>query len=180
MGGALTVRPATRDDAAALAAIYAHYVRDSVITFEVEPPDSDEMARRIDLVLPHYPYLVAETNGALIGYAYAGKLYERAAYRWTAEATVYVAPDRHRQGAGRALYRALIDALRAQGFQSVVGKITLPNPASVMLHGAFGFVLCGTLARIGHKHGGWHDVGIYQLDLGPRPDDPAEPRPFSP
>ena len=180
MGGALKVRPATRDDAAALAAIYAHYVRDSVITFEVEPPDSDEMARRIDLVLPHSPYLVAETNGALTGYAYAGKLYERAAYRWTAEATVYVAPDRHRQGAGRALYRALIDALRAQGFQSVVGKITLPNPASVMLHEAFGFVLCGTLARIGHKHGGWHDVGIYQLDLGPRPDDPAEPRPFSP
>lgn len=180
MGGALKIRSATRDDAAALAAIYAHYVRDSVITFEVDPPDSSEMARRIDLALPHYPYLVAETNGELAGYAYAGRLYERAAYRWTAEATVYVAQDRHRQGIGRALYRALIDALDAQGFQSVVGKITLPNPASVVLHEAFGFVLRGTLARIGHKHGGWHDVGIYQLDFGPRPDDPAEPRPFSP
>ena len=179
MGGTLTVRPATRDDAAALAAIYAHYVRDSVITFEVEPPDSAEMARRIDLILPHYPYLVAATNGALTGYAYASRLYERAAYRWTAEATVYVAQDSHRQGIGRALYRALIDTLDAQGFQSVVGKITLPNPASVMLHEAFGFVRAGTLARIGHKHGGWHDVGLYQLDFGTRPDDPAEPRPFS-
>lgn len=179
MGRALKIRPARRDDAIAIAAIYAHYVRESVITFEVEPPDSGEIARRIDLILPHFPYLVAETNGELVGYAYAGKLYERAAYRWTAEATVYVAPDRHRRGIGRSLYGALIDALATQGFQSVVGKITLPNPASVMLHEAFGFVRCGVLTRVGFKHGGWHDVGIYQLDFGPRPDNPAEPGLFS-
>ena len=178
MGGALTIRPATRGDAAAIAAIYAHYVRATVITFEVDPPGEAEMAARMDHILPHHPYLVAERDGALVGYAYAGKLYERAAYRWTAEATVYVAADRHRQGIGGALYRALIATLAKQGFQAVIGKITLPNPASVMLHEAFGFVRCGVFAKVGFKHGEWHDVGLFQLDLGSRPHAPIETRRF--
>jgi phosphinothricin acetyltransferase len=179
MGDALTIRPATRHDAAAVAAIYAHYVRNSVVTFEVDPPEAREMAARIDHILPDHPFLAAERNGALVGYAYAGKLYERPAYRWTVEATVYVAHDRHRQGIGRRLYRTLIAALGEQGFQAVVGKITLPNPASVMLHESFGFIRCGVFSRVGYKHGGWHDVGLYQLDLGARPNPPEMPRPFA-
>lgn len=178
MGDALAIRPVRRDDAAAIAAIYAHYVRNSVITFELDPPDAGEMAARIDTILPVYPYLVAEQAGVVVAYAYATRLYERAAYRWTAEATVYVAQDRRRRGAGRLLYDALIAALTAQGFQSVVGKITLPNPASVLLHEGFGFRQAGLLAQVGYKQGAWHDVGIYQLELGSRPDTPEEPRPF--
>ena len=127
----------------------------------------------------HYPFIVAECNGLLSGYAYAGRLYERAAYRWVAEATVYVAQDRHRRGIGRALYRSLIASLREQGFQAVVGKITLPNPASVTLHESFGFVRSGVFTKVGFKHGKWHDVGLYQLDLGSRPTSPEETRPFA-
>lgn len=179
MGNALTIRPAARRDAAAIAAIYGHYVRNGVVTFELDPPDVEEMAARIDHILPHHPFFVAEHDGVVVGYAYAGKLYERAAYRWTAEATVYVAHERHRQGIGHALYRALLASLGEQGFQAVIGKITLPNPASVMLHESFGFVRCGVLAGVGYKHGAWHDVGLYQLDLGNRSRQPLEPRPFT-
>ena len=180
MGDTLAIRPVRRDDAAAIAAIYAHYVRNSAVTFELDSPDAEEMAARIDTILPLYPYLVAEEEGAVLGYAYAGRIYERAAYRWTVEATVYVADDWHRRGIGRLLYERLIAALTAQGFQSVVGKITLPNPASVQLHEAFGFRQAGLLAKVGYKQGAWHDVGIYQLELGPRPERPDEPRPFLP
>lgn len=179
MVGALTIRPATRGDAAAIATIYAHYVRHSVISFETDPPDAQEMAARIDHILPRHPFLAAERAGALVGYAYASKLYERLAYRWSAETTVYVAPDHHRQGIGRELYRMLIASLGEQGFQAVFGKITLPNPASVRLHESFGFVRCGVLAKVGFKNGGWHDVGLYQLELGSRPANPRETRPFT-
>lgn len=174
----MTIRPVRHEDAAAIAAIYAHYVRNSVITFELDPPDAVTMAGRIDSLLPLYPYLVFERDGAVLGYAYAGRLYERAAYRWVAEATVYVAHDQHRQGIGRALYEQLIASLTTQGFQSVIGKITLPNPSSTLLHEAFGFRQTGLLSGVGYKHGAWHDVGIYQLDIGPRADIPEEPRPF--
>ena len=179
MGNTLGIRTATLADAAAIAAIYAHYVEHGVITFEVDPPSPREIAARIGHILPHHPYLVAEDDGRLVGYAYAAPLYERAAYRWVAEATVYVAHDRHRRGTGGALYRRLIDTLRALGFQAVVGKITLPNPASVRLHERFGFHQCGQFAKSGFKQGGWHDVGLYQLDFGERPAVPDEPRSFS-
>lgn len=174
----MTIRPARREDAAAIAAIYAHYVRNSVITFELDPPDAATMAARIGGLLPLYPYLVFERDRAVLGYAYAGRLYDRAAYRWVAEATVYVAHDQHRQGIGRALYRKLIASLTTQGFQSVIGKITLPNPSSTLLHETFGFRQTGLLSGVGYKQGAWHDVGIYQLDIGPRPNSPEEPRPF--
>ncbi|MET0376027.1 MAG: N-acetyltransferase family protein [Rhizorhabdus sp.] len=180
MGVTIGIRPARRDDAAAIAAIYAHYVLNSVITFEIDPPDAATMAARMEIVLPLYPYLVAEQDGALLGYAYAGRLYDRAAYRWTAEATVYVAHEWLRRKVGRSLYDTLIAGLAAQGFQSVVGKITLPNPASTFLHEACGFRQVGLLEKVGYKHDAWHDVGIYQLALGPHAAQPVEPRPFLP
>lgn len=178
MGEALKLRPAAGADAGAIAAIYAHYVENSVITFELTPPDADEIRTRMAHVLPRYPFLVAEEEDRVVGYAYAGKLYERAAYRWAAEATVYVAPDRHRHGIGRSLYQLLIATLAEQGFQTAIGKITLPNAGSVALHELFGFVRCGILSKVGYKQGGWHDVGIYQLELGTRPGRPEETRPF--
>ncbi|MHA3790315.1 GNAT family N-acetyltransferase [Sphingomonas sp. YL-JM2C] len=180
MGGPLRIRAARPADAEAIAAIYAYYVLTGPITFEIDPPSAAEMARRMTDILPHHPYLVAELDGGIAGYAYATRLYERAAYRWAVEATVYVAPGSHRQGIGAALYRALIASLGEQGFRTVIGKITLPNPASVRLHESLGFVCAGVLAKIGFKQGGWHDVGIYQLDLGGHPVPPPEPRPFLP
>nr|WP_047167583.1 arsinothricin resistance N-acetyltransferase ArsN1 family B [Sphingomonas sp. Y57] len=178
MGDPLNIRAALPADAEAIAAIYAHYVLDGPITFEIDPPSPGEMARRIANILPHHPYLVAERDGRIAGYAYATRLYERAAYRWAVEATVYVAPDNHRRGIGAALYRVLIAGLREQGFRTVIGKITLPNPASVRLHESLGFERAGVLARVGFKHDAWHDVGIYQLQLDGHPVPPPEPRPF--
>lgn len=179
MADPLTIRPAVLADAGAIAAIYAHYVLNSVITFEVDAPTAEEMAGRMAQLLPHYPFLVAEIGGAVVGYAYAGRLYERAAYRWAVESTVYLTPDHHGRGIGIALYRKLIDTLAALGFQAVIGKITLPNAASTTLHERLGFRRTGVLASVGFKADGWHDVGIYQLDLGPRPAQPQETRAFA-
>ncbi|MES2495242.1 MAG: N-acetyltransferase family protein [Pseudomonadota bacterium] len=175
MGGALSLRPARHSDAAAIAAIYAYYVLNGPVTFEVDPPSEQDMAGRIAAAQQGHEFLVAEYDVVVVGYAYAGKLYDRAAYRWAVEASVYVAPDRHRQGIGAALYGDLITILTARGFQTVIGKITLPNSASTLLHERFGFRQAGLLSRIGHKHGLWHDVGIFQLDLGERPKAPADP-----
>lgn len=178
MADPLIIRPALVEDAGAIAGIYAHYVLNSVITFEVDAPTAEEMAERMAQLLPHYPFLVAEGDGAVVGYAYAGRLYERAAYRWAVESTVYLAPDHQGRGIGSALYRKLIDTLAAQGFQAVIGKITLPNPASTTLHERLGFKRNGMLVGVGFKAGKWHDVGIYQLDLAPRPTLPEETTAF--
>jgi L-amino acid N-acyltransferase YncA len=171
---ALGIRPVGVDDAAAIAAIYAPNVTDSVISFELVPPDAAEIARRIAAVTAAYPWIVATCDGIVVGYAYGGVYRERAAYRWTVEATVYVDWARSRQGIGRALYAALLDDLTRRGFVTAIGVIALPNPASVSLHEALGFVHAGTQAGVGYKFGGWHDIGIWQRDLAPRRSDPAE------
>lgn len=172
----MKLRPVRGSDAPAIAAIYAHYVLNGPVTFEIDTPSEQEMAARIAGIVQHHPYLVAELDGVIVGYAYAAKLYERAAYRWAVEASVYVTPDHHRKGVGGALYSELLEVLAERGFQTVIGKITLPNPASTFLHERFGFRQVGILARVGYKQESWHDVGIYQLDLGDRPERPADPR----
>src|SRR5213593_2199180 len=131
---AAVIRLAGEADAEAVQAIYAPYVRDTAISFETEPPTVEEMGRRIRSVLEHAPWLVCERDGVVIGYAYAGRFHARAAYQWTVEVTVYVHRAHHRAGVGRALYTALLDALRLQGFRVAVGIIALPNPGSVELH----------------------------------------------
>jgi len=175
VGDAL-IRTVRADDAAAIADIYAHFVRETAITFEIESPDADAMRARIATISARYPYLVVEDDGAVIGYAYANELYARAAYRWVVESTIYLTPNQHRRGSGRRLYQALLDALRARGFQAAVGKITLPNGASVGLHEALGFAEIGRFHRVGYKQGAWHDVALYQIELADRPSRPAEPR----
>jgi phosphinothricin acetyltransferase len=175
VGDTLIIRPATPGDACAIAGIYAPYVRDTAITFEVDPPDTDEMRARITDKSAHFPWLVAERDGRILGYAYAGTFHPRAAYRWMVETTVYVAEDQGGHGVGRALYDALFDRLRDQRFQAAIVLIALPNPASVALHEKMGFMRCGTYEKVGYKFGAWHDVGLWQLDFGLRPDRPAEP-----
>jgi L-amino acid N-acyltransferase YncA len=161
-------------DAAACARIYAPYVTGGPVSFEEVAPDAQEMAARIARVAAAYPWLVAERDGAIAGFAYASPHRERAAYRWAADVTVYLDRAHHRRGIGRALYEALFDLLRAQGCYVAVAGITLPNPASVGLHEALGFDLVGIYRGIGYKAGAWRDVGWWQLQLQPAEGAPAE------
>jgi len=173
------IRLASEGDAEAALAIYAPYVRETAISFEVEPPSVDEFARRIATVLAETPWLLCESGGRVVGYAYAGKFHTRAAYRWTVETTVYVDRDHHRRGIGHALYTSLLACLRLQGFGGAVGIIALPNAGSVGLHERMGFVRAGVLPAVGWKHGRWHDVGWWRLGLDAVASaDPPPPRPI--
>ncbi len=166
-------------DAAACAAIYAPYVESSAISFEEQPPDPDEMAARIERSSRTHSWLVTEEGERVVGYAYACSHRERAAYRWAADVSVYIADTEHRRGHGRRLYEELFERLRRQRFQVAIAGITLPNAASVGLHRRLGFAPVGVYRRIGWKQGAWHDVGWYQLELAPAGDDPP-PEPLPP
>jgi len=159
-------------DAAGCASVYAPYVLETAISFEKEPPGADELARRISGVSERYPWLVAEEDGAVIGYAYGSAHGERAAYRWAADVAVYLGQAFQRRGVGRALYDALLSLLVRQGIHIACAGITLPNNASVALHEACGFDLVGVYRRIGWKMGRWHDVGWWELELQPPGDAP--------
>ena len=179
-----TIRLATTSDAAAIAAIYAPYCESTVISFEETAPSADEMARRIAAIGATRPWIVLEdsapraleNDARVIGYAYASAHHERAAYRWSVSTAIYIARDYHRRGAGRALYTALFALLRSLGYRQATAGITLPNPASVGLHAAFGFAPVGVYRRIGYKMGGWHDVGWFQAEIQSGPERPADPR----
>ena len=164
-GASPRIRLATEADAAACLAIYAPVVEGTPISFELEPPSLEEMRRRIRSTLERTPWLLAEDGKAGWGYAYAGPFRARPAYQWTTEATVYVHSGHRGKGVGKALYTALLATLRAAGYRSVVGGITLPNPASVALHEGLGFRSVGAVKAAGFKFGGWHDVGFWQLVL---------------
>src|SRR5262249_31987133 len=143
---------------------------------ELEPPSVAEMGRRIRETLPTYPWLVFEEEGRVLGYAYASAHAPRAAYRWSVDLAVYIGRGARRRGGGRALYAALLRVLARQGYYRGFGGITLPNPGSVGLHEAMGFDAVGVYWAVGYKHGAWHDVGWWGLELAPRPARPAEPR----
>jgi len=174
-GVAIRAADAARD-AAACARIYAPYVSDTAVSFEEAAPDADEMAARIARIGAAYPWLLAERDGAVAGFAYASPHRERASYRWAADVTVYLDPAHHRRGIGRVLYEELFALLRAQGVHVAVAGITLPNQASVGLHEALGFELVGVYRGIGYKLGAWRDVGWWQLRLLPADGAPAELR----
>ena len=176
---AVLIRLAAEQDSAALAAIYRPYVEESRISFEEVAPDSAEMARRIAGERPGYhPWLVAEEDGHLLGYAASSPFRARPAYRWVVETGIYLAEAAKGRGIGRALLEPLVDLLERQGYVAAIGAIALPNDASVALHERLGFIHTGTYRRVGFKAGEWLDVGLWQKDLAPRADDPAEPRPF--
>ena len=176
----MTIRLATADDAAAIAAIYAPYVTDTPVSFEAEPPDEVEIRRRIGEGGRLYPWLVAaEPDGTILGYASASRFRPRHAYRFTVETSVYLDPRAHGRGLGRALYERLLALLTAQGFTQAIAAITLPNPASVRLHEKLGFTATGTYRDVGQKFGTWHSVGLWQRKLAEAEANPEEPRPFS-
>lgn len=174
----LQIRAAVPADGAGIAAVYAPVVAATVISFEQTPPDADEMTRRM-LVTPRLPWLVAQREDEVVGFAYGSAHRARAAYRWAVECSVYLAPSEHRRGTGRALYTRLFDALRELGYVRVLAGITLPNVASVGLHEAMGFEPVGVYRQVGFKDGRWHDVGWWQLTVMDLPSPPSEPKEWS-
>jgi L-amino acid N-acyltransferase YncA len=178
----IAIRGAEPSDAAAIAAIYAPQVLTGTATFEIEPPDARAMRTRMAASEGLYPWLVAtngEPDGGVIGYAYATRFRDRPAYKYVVETTIYLADTVQRRGAGRLLYEALIDTLRAQGFVHAIGAIALPNDASIGLHEAVGFRRTGVYREVGYKQGQWIDVGIWQCELNEPRVPPVEPRKFS-
>ncbi len=167
------IRDARQDDCSAMCAIYLPYVRDTAITFEEALPTEETFINKLAHLTPHYPFFVYEAEGQIAAYAYASPFRERAAYRWGAELSVYVAPPFHSQGIGKALYKALLDALTQRGFQTAYGVITLPNEKSLRLHEHFGFERVGVLHNTGYKLGRWLDVIIFEKALGDYPEAPA-------
>ena len=164
------IRPAKTSDIPAITRIYAHGVTHGTSSFELDPPDEAEMARRMgDLVGKGFPYLAAEIDGVLAGYAYAGPFRTRPAYRYTLEDSVYVAPERQGRGVGRALLTALVEASGQRGFRQMIAVIgDSPNQSgSIALHSALGFSRVGILQHVGFKHGQWRDSLLMQRALGP-------------
>lgn len=151
------------------------------VSFEFDPPDARQMRGRMEASGGLYPWIVA-TNAegkGVLGYAYACRFRERAAYRYVVETSVYVAGALQGQGVGRLLYEALIDTLRAQGFTQAIGVISLPNEGSIRAHEQVGFRRAGQLREIGFKEGRWIDIGLWQCELNDSVVPPVEPKPFS-
>ena len=175
-GRGLTVRQATVSDAGACAGIYAPYVSDTAITFEIDPPGPSEMARRIADSNRDHGWCVLTDSDQVVGYAYGRPFAPRAAYRWSCEVSVYIEQARRRTGGGRLLYEALFTRLAERGFRMAMAGTTLPNEASVGLHRALGFEPVGTFRRVGWKLGAWHDVAWAQRPLADSSDPPIEPQ----
>ena len=168
----MTLRFARESDAAALLGIYAQYI-DTSVTFEYELPDEAEFAARIRDTLLTYPYLVCEEDGRIIGYSYAHRYRERAAYGWCTELSIYVDRTCHGKGVGRALYVALEKMLLLQGVHSTYAIVTQPNEKSDAFHTAMGFTAVGRQTKVGYKAGAWHDICIFEKLIAPFDTPPA-------
>ena len=201
----ITIRLATPDDAEGIRAVYAPYIA-TPITFEEDEPSPGVFRARMEEIMGFYPCLVAcAGNGAdlvehaddlverasgtssekaapdrerIVGFAYAHRQAERAAYDWNAELTIYLHESAVRHGVGTALYRALLELLKLQGIRCAYARVTLPNPASEHLHARFGFATMGIQRNAGFRCGAWRDVAWYTLPLGAFDADPARPMPF--
>ncbi len=166
-------------DAAACVEIYTPFVVDSAVSFDIVAPTVEEFSAKIAHLLETHAFLVADDAGRVAGYAYSGPYRERAAYRWSAEVSVYVHPDYRGRGVGRQLYEVLLAVMRRQGLRTAIAGVTQPNPASMALHHACGFQIVGVFERIGYKAGAWRDVAFLALELDPDVDPtrtPDEPR----
>jgi len=164
----LVIRDSAAADIPAIAAIYAHHVQHGTASFELEPPSSDEMRARRDAVLAQrLPYLVAELDGELVGYAYATPYRPRPAYRYTVEDSVYVKPGKAGHGIGGRLLAALIERCGAGGWRQMLAVVgDSRNAASLALHASQGFHPAGTLRSVGYKFGEWRDTVLMQRALG--------------
>ena len=169
------IRVATRDDAAGMLEIYAPFILNSGITQETEVPSVEEFQKRIISNLEERPWLVCEINNLIAGYAYAGRHRERKGYQWCIEPSVYISDKYFGFGIANALYAALFDILKLQGYVNAYAVITLPNERSIAFHKKFGFEYLTTYKKIGYKLGQWHDVGWMQYEINPHRKDPMDP-----
>lgn len=178
----ILIRPAIPDDGERLAAIYRPYVEETAITFEYEAPSAEEFSSRIAHTLERYPYLVAadrEDPSHILGYAYAGMYYGRAAYAWSAETSIYVAQDARRRGTGSLLHSELLKELGRRGIQNVYACITaIPEDraddahvtdASIRFHERQGYRMIGRFRKCGYKFGTWYDVVWMERLIGEHP-----------
>ena len=164
--GTLMIRDATVEDAAAVHAIYAHHVLHGTASYDIEPPSLEDIHAKVRWILGEgWPFLVAEVEGAVIGYAYATQFRDRAAYRFTCENSIYVHPDWMGRGIGKALLKALMERSAAYGFKTMIGVIGGGEPASVALHSACGFEEAGRLKAVGWKKQRWLDSLYMQRRL---------------
>jgi phosphinothricin acetyltransferase len=161
----MIIRPARVSDAAAMLAIYAPIVRETAISFELDPPGLAAFEARIAKYSAGWAWLVAELNSEVLGYAYGSPHRERTAYRWSTETSAYVALGARKQGVGARLYQALLAVLGDQGYCNAYAGITLPNEASVALHRSVGFSPIGTFPAVGRKFNQWHDVAWFYRRL---------------
>jgi len=173
----MLIRRAVPADAPAVAAIYAHYVRETAITFATEAPTAADYATR--MADGRFPFLVAEESGCVLGFIYAAPFRQKEAYRWDVELTLYLRPECTGRGMGSRLMRTLLALLKAQGFLLAYSCITSSNAPSLALHHKLGFAALGEFLRTGFKHGQWHGVTWMQYALGTFSDAPQEPVPVS-
>ncbi|HKB43718.1 MAG TPA: GNAT family N-acetyltransferase [Chitinophagaceae bacterium] len=173
------IRLANEKDADGILAIYAPYIENTSYTFETEVLFTEAFAQRINTYLINWPWLVYEINGTIAGYAYATRYRERTAYQWCTESSVYIHNDYQRSGVARALYTALFEILKKQGFRNVYAVINLPNDKSVKFHESCGFKYFATYEKVGYKLGKWKDVGWWKLSINDYTDEPAAPIKFS-
>ena len=169
------IRFATSEDAEAILELYAEYIKNTRVTFEIEVPTVTAFRERMERITVQFPWLVCEIDGDIVGYAYASKHGERAAYRWSADLSVYINEKYHRKGVATALYKAVLAILKRQGYYTVYAGVSTPNPKSEAFHEAFGFRNLGEFQKVGYKLGQWCGVAWYELPLAEYGKEPEEP-----
>jgi L-amino acid N-acyltransferase YncA len=159
----MNIRKVNSDDAAQIAEIYNYYIKNTHQTFETEALSADEMGERIAKIIEDYPYLVAEDEGEIYGYAYAAQFKMRQAYEFSAEVSIYVKNDAKQKGIGTRLYEKLFEELKETDIHAIIAGISLPNDPSVKFHEKLGFTKVARFREVGYKLGRWVDVGYWQL-----------------
>lgn len=172
----MTIRDARRSDVPAMLAIYAPFVEHTAVSFEYEVPTEAEFARRLEEHQAAFPWLVCEENGRVMGYAYAGRAFERAAYGWNAEISCYLAPELRGRGVGRRLYARIEEILTRLGYYKLFAVVTSANAPSVAFHHALGFREAACFRNVGYKQGGWYDVLWLEKTLCDRPEPQCLPQ----
>ncbi|MBQ7933953.1 MAG: N-acetyltransferase [Lachnospiraceae bacterium] len=173
------IREASLADAETILDIYKKYVEETSISFETQVPSVAEFRNRMNNIMNQFPYLVCEMDGKVVGYAYASKHRERAAYQWSADLSIYIEETYHRQHIATMLYDKLIDLLKIQGYYTAFAGVTSPNPNSEAFHEAYGFETVGVFHNVGYKLGQWRDVKWYSLQLTDYRELPTAPRSIS-
>lgn len=179
------IRTATEADARRLLEIYGHYVKNTAITYEYDVPTLENFQQRIRNTLQQYPYLVAEEEGKILGYAYAGRFHPRKSFDWAVEATVYVDKDARGRGIGKKLYEKLEECLCKQNYVNLMVSIAYPaqedeylTKNSVEFHSHMGYILCAHFHRCAYKFGRWYDLVWMEKCLCNHPKKPLPPQPF--